>query len=305
MKTKLFIFSFFLFLQSSYLFSQTDTIVIHDTIMVIDNSIPEYIDAFYKADYSTCASEAEKLLENSSKDGFLYYYLFSSYASLGDSAGFMRVAGTVSPDVDVLYVFRDEKIRSMLGVKMFTNLQMLFQANVIKKCPDADFDYMCILSSCDLQTSLYRSIYRLYFSDQEKMKTFFDAQESLDSLNFVVLQQTIKIKGLPTRKKVGEAGMRQYMNCVQHFDNAQFLDTKKDIQKLYRRGEITSVEYAYYIDRNKAYRNKKQIFATQLKRDSNGELIFHPVRNLKSVDKRRRKMGFDTTAEQYLKNFSN
>ncbi len=285
--------------------AQSDTIMINDTIMVIDNSIPEYIDAFYKADYSTCASEAEKLLKNSSKDGFLYYYLLNSYASLGDSVGFMRVAGTVSPDVDVLYVFRDEKTRTMLGAKKYTNLQMLFLANVMKKCPDADFDYMCILSDCDLHTSLYRSIYRLYFSDQEKMKTFFDAQDSLDSLNFIVLEQTIKNKGLPTRKKVGKAGMRQYMSCVQHFDKAQFLDTKKIIQKLYRRGEITSVEYAYYIDRYKVYLNKKQIFATQLKRDSNGELIFHPVRNSKSVDKRRRKMGFDTTAEQYLKNFSN
>ena len=35
--------------------------------------------------------------------------IYLAVTSLGDSAGFMRVAGTVSPDVDVLYVFRDEK----------------------------------------------------------------------------------------------------------------------------------------------------------------------------------------------------
>lgn len=305
MKANLFVFSIFLFFTSITLFCQTDTIVINDTIMVIDNSIPEYIDAFYKADYSTCVSEAEELLKNSSIDGFLYYYLLNSYASLGDSVGFLRVAGTVSPEVDILFIFRDEKIRTMLGEKVFTDLQKPFIADAINRCSNADFDYMCILSDCYLNTSRYRSLYRFYFSDQEKMKTFLDAQSLLDSLNFFMLQQTIKSKGLPTQNKVGKTGMNQYMLCVQHFSKANFVNTKKDIRKLYRRGEITSLDYAYYIDRYKVYRNKKQIFATQLMRDSYGALIFQPVRKPKSVDKRRRKMGFDTTAEEYLKMISN
>ena len=45
------------------------------------------------------------------------------------------------------------------------------------------------------------------------------------------------------------------------------------------------VDYAMYIDRYLVYKGKKQLYATQLTRNENGELEFYPIKTKQRLTK--------------------
>jgi hypothetical protein len=69
------------------------------------------------------------------------------------------------------------------------------------------------------------------------------------------------------------------------------------MERAVKRGEASSADYAYLVDRVRLQDGKGQLYGTQFIQDSKGRLVLQPLKDPEEVDERRRKMGLGPLAE--------
>lgn len=107
----------------------------------------------------------------------------------------------------------------------------------------------------------------------------------VDRLHNYIIERWISRYGYPTRKKVGEEGMRAFWILVMH----QFIDSGLQKQCL-KHCDFGSEEKAKLTDRILALRGKKQVYGTFVKVE-NGKYILYPVKDVGNAERMRKNMG--------------
>jgi hypothetical protein len=168
-------------------------------------------------------------------------------------------------------------------------------------------------------TSLAVRLFYLGIEDQ-KYRLFYPvlnqyeiADRENDEKNDYDMQDScIKIitqYGLPTISMVGGYASMQFFLLLQHSNSNVMGKYYKLVKKAWKRGDFNSMDYALLTDRVRTSNDKKQIYGTQIQRSSNdkkypNQFYLLPVKNFKNVNKRREKMGFLETVEEYVLSFS-
>ena len=131
----------------------------------------------------------------------------------------------------------------------------------------------------------------------------FQLMRNIDSLNLVETESIIKTYGYPSKSLVGEPANKAVFYVIQHSDKIEkYLPL---IRKATENGDISKTSLALIEDRNLMYKGLEQIYGTQIKGQVNreGEWIYYlwPIKNIDSINIWRKKVGFEQSLEEYLK----
>jgi hypothetical protein len=157
----------------------------------------------------------------------------------------------------------------------------------------------------------YDQFWRLeYIKIVKKEKSAYDAEtiqekwSEADSLNELKAKAIIKKHGYPGYDLVGDAS-DNFWAIVQHCDDdAPFQEHVLALMKIQiDKKNANKAKYAYLTDRILTNKNQKQIYGTQLKRDSvTGKFTPFPLKYPKTVNKLRKGMGLEPL-EEYVRDF--
>lgn len=132
----------------------------------------------------------------------------------------------------------------------------------------------------------------------------------MDSLNLKRIEQLIKQYGYVGKSLVGEPTNEAMWYVIQHSNKIK--KYYKLVREAGRKNEIPKTLVAKMEDRLLVSKGKQQKYGTQAagrlvkdKNSSKGEYFIYviPIKNPESVNKRRKKKGFDTTVEENAKSF--
>lgn len=135
------------------------------------------------------------------------------------------------------------------------------------------------------------------FSEDQKMRNNVERGESwnylVDRKNTARLKEIIAEFGWPTINLVGKKGSRNAWLLAQHADedrSFQYLALKL-MKKIYKKdpSSLDPANIAYLTDRLLVAGRKKQEFGTQFYINNRGKLVLSPLKNPKTVNKRREK----------------
>ena len=116
--------------------------------------------------------------------------------------------------------------------------------------------------------------------------------------------------GIPTISMVGAYSSLCFFFILQHTEFEVMNKYYPLVKKVWKKGDYSSKSYAMLTDRILKYKGKKQIYGTQLTwsnadKKYPSQYYLYPVKDFKNVNKRREKMGFKETIEEYVKCFPN
>ncbi len=112
--------------------------------------------------------------------------------------------------------------------------------------------------------------------------------------------------GVPTISMVGQFASNKFFLLIQHSEPKTQDKYYKLVKKAWKKGDFDSISYAMLTDRVLMGKKKKQIYGTQLIKRSNdkkypNQLYLYPVKDFKNLNKRRKKIGFTETIEDWIK----
>ena len=124
-----------------------------------------------------------------------------------------------------------------------------------------------------------------------------------DTSNTRLIQQIILKYGYPGKTLVGMESSNVAWSVLQHSN--QIASYLRLVQDTARKGEVEKKYAALMEDRVLMYSGKPQLYGTQGSyrklKSGKSEMIIFPIQNPAGVNKRRKKMGFDTTVEANAK----
>jgi len=135
-----------------------------------------------------------------------------------------------------------------------------------------------------------------------------NAMQKADSLNMIRIEQIIDQYGYPGKSLAGEPTNEAAFFVIQHSQKIdQYLPL---IKKAADKKELSFKLYAMMLDRSLMYHGKEQVYGTQGKgiqiiNTETGKkefkMIIWPIKHSNTVNKRRKKAGFDETVEENAK----
>lgn len=141
-------------------------------------------------------------------------------------------------------------------------------------------------------------------------KNAFGIMKTIDSVNLGKVEAIIKKHGYPGKSIVGETANEAIFFVIQHVPK-KIPVYYKLIKRAGKSGELPYKYVAMMLDRKLTMKGKKQFYGTQgysvmVADPQTGERkpfsYIMPIKNPRSVNRRRRKAGFDTTVEENAKN---
>ncbi|MEA4968788.1 MAG: DUF6624 domain-containing protein [Bacteroidaceae bacterium] len=169
-------------------------------------------------------------------------------------------------------------------------------------------------------TNLALRLLYLGIEDQKYRITLFalnqyrdeDRKKSIES-HYAMQDTCVKIVekyGIPTISMVGAYSSLCFFFILQHTEFEVMNKYYPLVKKVWKKGDYSSKSYAMLTDRILKYKGKKQIYGTQLTwstadKKYPSQYYLYPVKDFKNVNKRREKMGFKETVEEYVKCFPN
>lgn len=122
--------------------------------------------------------------------------------------------------------------------------------------------------------------------------------------NYKVVKDYFKNYGFPGIKQNNKFTSFAFWIIVQHCDHDVSFQKSvlKEMKRKIKTKDINFENYAYLYDRVKKAEGKKQLYGTQVFRDSSGNYKIYDTDDLKNLNKRRLSIGLETT-EKYLESF--
>lgn len=129
-----------------------------------------------------------------------------------------------------------------------------------------------------------------------KNPSFSKKLEKIDRVNLPKMKRIVNEFGWPTTALVGKKASALAWLLVQHADNdIKFQEyCLKLIKKAAKDRQILEANIAYLTDRILVNKGKPQIYGTQFYKDETGKFVPRPIKNMKMLDKMRKKMGLGT-----------
>lgn len=149
----------------------------------------------------------------------------------------------------------------------------------------------------------------LGYSREDLDKNKWRIMQKIDSINLIKVEAIIKKYAYPGKSKVGEPTNEAAFYVIQHIPN-KIPEYYKLIKKAGKNRELPYKYVAMMLDRKLTGQGKRQVYGTQgytvmITDPQTGQRklfsYIMPIKNPGSVNKRRRKAGFDTTVEENAK----
>lgn len=137
----------------------------------------------------------------------------------------------------------------------------------------------------------------MWADDQDMRITKFDSK--IDKRNQEKLKKIIKKYGWPTDKLVGPTARRTAWIVAQHADkDLPFqVECLKHLSKAVKKKEASPTDLAYLTDRVLVNLGKEQTYGTQFYENEKGKFGPRPIKDVKNLEKRRKKLGMEPFKE--------
>jgi len=211
-----------------------------------------------------------------------------------------------SPDDMVLFV--DTNFNMLKSYKKWENLKQKIELSFLENIGEIkDTNLALRLFYLGIEDQKYRII--LFTLNQYRDE---DRKKSIES-DYALQDTCIKIiekYGIPTISMVGAYSSRCFFYVLQHTEFEVMNKYYPLVKKVWEKGDYSSISYAMLTDRVLKYKEKKQIYGTQLTwstadKKYPSQYYLYPVKDFNNVNKRRKEMGFTTTVEENVKRFPN
>ena len=149
----------------------------------------------------------------------------------------------------------------------------------------------------------YKQAIELYGYDSPEFKEKVDQVLRTDSLNMVTVGKILEEYGWPSTETVGETGSKAIFLTIQHAKLDTQLKYLPVVKKAVKEGKLEGGALAMMEDRVMLAQGKKQIYGSQIGRDSiTGERYVSPMKEPEKVNERRSAVGLGPI-EEYVKKY--
>lgn len=141
----------------------------------------------------------------------------------------------------------------------------------------------------------------------EQVKCYAEISQTIDAPNTKRLEAIFNQYGFPKANLVGQEGVDAFLLMLQHAPDERLREKLlKPIKKAFKRGEIKPQDYTGFIDRMRVRQGKPQIYGSNFDM-KDGKLVMSETKDVKNLDKRRKKIGLPPIAEyaKLLKQYYN
>ena len=152
-------------------------------------------------------------------------------------------------------------------------------------------------------SNMKATLEEVYNSDKNNRAEGSTYDKQRDDQNQKIVISIIETCGFPTKKEVGENGIKAVFLALQHGSPGVRKKYFPLLEKSCKRGDLEKQYVAMMEDRILRDEGKEQIYGTQLIRVNGGELKLAPLLNPQEVNKRRKKVGL-IPIEDYLKQWN-
>ncbi|MFM2269246.1 MAG: hypothetical protein RL757_2687 [Bacteroidota bacterium] len=206
-----------------------------------------------------------------------------------------------------------KKIKILFVLQIFYAVSFGQKLNLeLKKELDSlyvlDQKYRILLFSDSMKTKQDSIADSYHVSKQELNDFLINKLQKTDSSNLFRVKELINKFGYPGTSLVGTPTNEATFYILQH---SQDIDKYlRIIKKAAQKKELPFKFYAMMLDRSLMYKGKEQVYGTQGKgfetmnpqsNQKEFKIIIWPINKPKSVNKRRKKAGFDDTVEENAK----
>lgn len=165
--------------------------------------------------------------------------------------------------------------------------------------PDSLKHYIPIFDSVFNNDQRFRSV-----EDHSLFTKHILEQTKLDSVNQTIVSDFLAKYGYPSGKQVGLKGITAINSVIQHAPLKMQERYYLTLVDAYRDKKIPGETLALLEDRINLRNHRKQFYGTQvLQFNKTGKYTLYPVTNIDSLNAYRKRIGFNMTIEQYLKQF--
>lgn len=121
----------------------------------------------------------------------------------------------------------------------------------------------------------------------------------IDKKNNEEIKKLVTEYGLIGQKEYGKEASNKAWILIQHMPEEQLQFMKEYLGMMKENLEDIDIKnYAYLKDRLSMYEKTPQTYGTQLhSKDGSSDLKFHPIDDIKNIDKKRKEAGLDTLIE--------
>jgi uncharacterized membrane protein YphA (DoxX/SURF4 family)/peroxiredoxin len=162
--------------------------------------------------------------------------------------------------------------------------------------PNLNLDLKKELDSIMVLDQKYRQSSELFHEN-------WKAQNTIDSLNLIFVEEVFKTYGYPGKSLVGEPTNKSAWYVIQHSDKIpEYIDLMKEAGS---KDELPFSLVAMMEDRYLKDKGEEQVYGTQGFSQGHGEdeiKFIWPIQDAENVNKRREEAGFSETEEEYAKN---
>ncbi len=203
---------------------------------------------------------------------------------------------------DYNHIIIDPDLESLHNHPEWENIVDAAKRNSAKNNQNLDANLMPIIDTMVRTDQYFRMRYmdslRKYGDGAPELKQMMYEYKKIDSLNLERLEKIIAEYGWPTKKQIGANGARTLFLVLQHADISTHKRYLPIVHKAAQNGDIKKEYVAYLEDRIAVADGKKQIYGSQIHRDSNSKRHYvHPIEDPEHVDERRAKYGMSPMSE--------
>jgi hypothetical protein len=296
MRYFIFFFSFFLSLKSQ---AQD---------MQIINSAAD--SAVMRGDFHFSIMYHKKIISDTSihtiEKGISMYNIGCDYARIGEiDSAFLCIEMYLAnkPRIDIFY---DPDFYALTSDPRWKSLYDRLSKSYFKDNPGLDKDRAFELSVMKMADQAYYGDINLceskYGRNSIEVKKVWKIKDSLNHINQSKLLAMSPNARFPKSSEIGREGVAALFIIVQHAPLEIQERYLPEIERLSNHGELSKSSFALLKDRVLVSEGKKQMYGSQVKRDSTGIAEPYPIEDEVHVNIRRKELGIPPL-ENYLQHF--
>lgn len=243
--------------------------------------------AFFKDRYNAACSYAlAGDLENS------FYHLFRlAENELSNYKDYKQI----TTDNDLVILHKDERWIKLINI---------VKANKEEAEKDFDKPLIAMLDTIYREDQTYRKqigdVEEVYGRDSEELSALWNLINEKDSINLIKIKKILDERGWLGSNIIGKQGNSALFLVIQHSDLETQLKYLPMMQEAVKNGNASAGSLALLEDRLCIKQGKRQIYGSQIGRNSEGGYSVNPIIDPYNVDKRRKEVGLGPIAE-YVK----
>lgn len=206
------------------------------------------------------------------------------------------------------FITTDSDLESLHSDNRWEKLIAIVKANKDDAEKKLDKPLIAILDTIFTKDQTYRSqigeIEETFGRESNEMKKHWELIEEKDSINLIKIKNILDEKGWLGPRIIGNQGNSTLFLVIQHSDLETQLKYLPLMREAAKQGSANPSSLALLEDRVALRQGKRQIYGSQIGRDSEaGEYYVSPMIDPENVDKRRAQVGLGTL-QDYVSNWN-